>query len=432
MTYHRNPRRFQHAPRKHFAARHWKCSHCQASWIPLLWLLIASGCYAPLHSRGIPARTLPDDFRFPYRTAGPSLNLSSLTIQPPRDYLLGPSDELEVTVPGIYERAEVSPVRTSLMGNGEVQLPLVGAVPVAGLNLMQAQRAITDAYAKGYIVEPRINVVLAEKSTISVLVLGQVNQPGLHVLPKYENDVGHAIGAALGLADEAGNYIEVHRQVPASAVTSTATKQFDGNTPVAALAPSSEARHTGYLRRLPATEIHSFPMPAQAAAPASQILRIPLRGPGTSMVQPDDVMLSPGDVIVVPNRRHEVFYVVGRLNSTNTVRFTVGNRERELGVGLLLPRDRDIDVVTAVAMAGYIDPIDSPTTVTVQRSMPDGSPLLIRVDLIQARYDARETVLVRPGDIIYLNPDGPWWWRRTLDRVLGSLITIPYDSVFRR
>ena len=77
-------------------------------------------------------------------------------------------------------------------------------------------------------------------------------------------------------------------------------------------------------------------------------------------------------------------------------------------------------------MAGYIDPIDSPTTVTVHRVAPNGQPLLIYVDLIQARYDARETVLVAPGDIIYLNPDGPWWFRRTFDRVVDSLILLPY------
>jgi hypothetical protein len=33
---------------------------------------------------------------------------------------------------------------------------------------------------------------------------------------------------------------------------------------------------------------------------------------------------------------------------------------------------------------------------------------------------------VRAGDIIYLNPDSAWWFRRTFDRVLPELITLPY------
>jgi hypothetical protein len=162
------------------------------------------------------------------------------------------------------------------------------------------------------------------------------------------------------------------------------------------------------------------------------ILRIPLRGVPPGFLQEQDVVLQPGDVVVVPSRKHEVFFVVGRLSNTNLVRFTLGDRERELGTGLILPRDRDIDVVTAVTMAGYIDPIESPTTVTLQRVRPDGTPLLIHVDLIRARYDARETVVVHPGDIIYLNPDFPWYFRRVFDRVVGDLILLPYARLVGR
>jgi hypothetical protein len=96
----------------------------------------------------------------------------------------------------------------------------------------------------------------------------------------------------------------------------------------------------------------------------------------------------------------------------------------------VLPRNREIDVVEAVAMAGYIDPIDSPTTVTVHRVLPDRRPVLINVDLIAARTNGNETILVEPGDIIYLNPDFAWWFRRTFDRVLPDLITIPYIRLF--
>ena len=78
-------------------------------------------------------------------------------------------------------------------------------------------------------------------------------------------------------------------------------------------------------------------------------------------------------------------------------------------------------------MAGYIDPIDSPTTVTVHRVMPDQQPLLIKVDLIKARYDRCETVMVKPGDIIYLNPDANWWFRRTFNNVVGQFLGTTFD-----
>ena len=382
----------------------------------LTWLCLApfSGCWAPFVSRGIPATSLPDHFRIPFRTAGEPLNFSQLTIAPPKDYLLGPNDILEVTVPGLFERAEIHPLRVQVMANGEVYLPLAGSVRVEGMNLVEAQRAINQAYADGFLQEPRASVVLAEKSSATVLVLGKVKQPGMHLLPKYQNDVGHALAAAQGFEEDAADVIEVHRRTM-----------------------PEQPRVESVKRLPPPLECECRSLPCQAGqfdltcGATGQVYAIPLRGPYVEAPRPEDIVLESGDVIVVPSRRHEVFYVVGNLNQTNTVRFTVGERDRELGVGFVLPRDREIDVVTAVAMAGYIDPIDSPTTVTVHRVLPDGRPLLIHVDLIAARYDPRATALVAPGDIIYLNPDVHWWMRRTFDGVVGRLITAPYESLFR-
>jgi hypothetical protein len=200
------------------------------------------------------------------------------------------------------------------------------------------------------------------------------------------------------LTEDAADFVEVHRRQGAIQADS--------------------------MEMLPPVEFVPGEYPSVGIWPG--IVRIALRGPEVGLVRQEDVLLEAGDVVVVPSRRHEVFYVVGRLSPTNTVRFTIGDRERELGVGFVLPRDREIDVVTAVTMAGYIDPIESPTTVTVHRVMHDGRPMLIHVDLIKARYDERETVLVQAGDIIYLNPDAPWWMRHQFERIVPDLLLLPY------
>jgi len=364
----------------------------------LICLLPQTGCWAPFRTVAVAANTLPEEFRTPLRTGGMPLNYANLTVTPPPDYLLGAEDVLDVMVPNLYPGAEIRPIRVQVMSNGNIHLPLVGPVKVGSLNLMQAQQAITAAYADGHLVDPRVSVTLVQKRMVSVLVLGEVNNPGVHLLPNYENDVGHALAAAGGLTLDADEMIEVHRRV----------------TP------------------LVSDEVSFLPSPSELIVydhdpkDPKETLHIPLRGLDPTQLQQSDVILRQGDVIVVPSRRNEVFFVVGKLNPTNLVRFTLGDRERELGAGFILPRDREIDVVTAVAMAGYIDPIDSPTTVTVHRTLPNGQPFLIAVDLIAARYDRNENIFVQPGDIIYLNPDAAWWFRRTFDRVLGDLIVIPY------
>ena len=52
-----------------------------------------------------------------------------------------------------------------------------------------------------------------------------------------------------------------------------------------------------------------------------QVLRFPLRGLAPDAIPASDMTLQPGDAVVVPSRRHEVFFVVGKLNPVNAVRF---------------------------------------------------------------------------------------------------------------
>jgi protein involved in polysaccharide export with SLBB domain len=438
--------------------------------IACLCLVGGSGCWAPLSSRAISASCLPQDYRTPRRTAGAPLNFANLTLPAGGDYVLGPDDVLEVTIHGLYPGAEVRPVRVRIMANGEIYLPMVGAVQVGGMNLVKANEAITQAYADGFIKDPRTNVTLAEKATTAVVVLGEVRNPGVQRLPKYENDVAHALAAAGGLAEDAADEIEVHRRSADGALpcvpigfqvmaddAAGSVRTADAVQPIASLEPPTDDAAVVWANEdsakeqeqevllpahSPATAADSAwsSSTADAAAgvpempaiqwaqqqtlvpdPSRGIARIPMRGVTPGSLRNEDVILRDGDVIVVPSRKSEVFFVVGKLSPTNFVRFNIGARERDLGAGFLLPRDREIDVVTAVAMAGYIDPIDSPTTVTVHRICPNGEPMLVNVDLIKARYCREENLLVEPGDIIYLNPDFPWWFRRTFDRVVDNV-----------
>lgn len=395
-----------------------------------------AGCYAPLVSRGIPASSLPDHYRQPTRSVGEPLNFASLTSPPHAEYLLGPGDILEVVVHDLNPGGEVRPIRAEVMANGYIHLPLVGAVDVGELNLMEAQIAITKAYADGYLKDAVVNAYIFEKSKTPVLVLGEVGQPGVYELPKYENDVAHALAISGGIGNQAGTVIEIHRRATGFAAQEMAIRQELAKVesdPILHVddVPSSENLSSAETDELsPADSDDLSPDESQdllAQGEAKEILRIPLRGLCCEGLSPDDVRLGPGDVVVVPSRTNEVFYVVGELDQTNVVRFSSGLEVRDLGVGFLLPRERDLDVVTAVVMAGYIDPINSPTTVTLQRTNSNGHPMLIHVDLIKARYDCRENLMVRAGDIIYLNPDGGWWFRRTLDRIVPDLLSYPYQ-----
>ncbi len=488
-----------------------------------LLIVFAAGCYAPMHSPGIAARTLPDEYRWPIRTSAAPLNYSQLVGQAQDIYLLGPGDTLQITAPDLMAVGHSEPFEVQVLDHGEIYLPRLGPVSVGGLSIAQAQQQVNQALANNLLANPSTVMTLKEKGTVNVLVLGAVKQQGVHALPRDANDVAHALAAAQGFSENAGEVIEIHRhgrnlplhmsnaaaksdlplQYPANVTaassngnthpvlqasasqpisspqtslqsahhlpltpTLSATQQHSQGMPVGVIMAPAESGQRGHqsptmqlssyresASRYPSQSVMNSPQHDALAAvhgnemstdsrplgghslatfhgrsqslgdisSSPPIVRIPLRGEN-GMTNPCDVILNSGDVIVIPQKTDKVFYVVGPLSERNSVRFTVNDKDREIGGGLLLPENREIDVVTAVAMAGYIDPIESPTTVTVHRVLPDRSPLLIRVDLIAARSDPLETVMVQAGDIIYLNPDGWWYGRRTMDRVIDRAL----------
>lgn len=357
-------------------------------------------------------------------------NLAALVVPKPADYLLGPDDILSVTVRGLAGQTEALPIETQVMADGTITLPLAGSVRVEGMNLAAAQVAIDTAYKSGLLVNPRVTCSLAAKGTMDVTVIGEVNVPGVYGLPRDQNDVAQALGLAGGLTEFAGEVIKIHRRVSADSLPDWLQ--------------THDATESAYIVEQPPFEpTHESAQADSIDVAFDVVIRVPLRGGPPSMVIHDqeygpdllatgDLSLRPRDVISVPRKVDPVFFVVGPLSRVNAVNFTVSDRDRQLGNAYLIPEDRDIDVVTAVVMAGYIDPIDSPSTVTLQRNVPGGVPKLIRVDLIKARYSWKENLYVRPGDIIYLNPDSLWWSRRTFDRIVPALLTVPYAEAMGR
>ena len=74
----------------------------------------------------------------------------------PRNYTAEPGDVLKVTV---YGEDDLS--GEYIVGpDGEIALPLVGAVEVAGHALGEMPEVIAEAYRKGYLKDPKISVEL--------------------------------------------------------------------------------------------------------------------------------------------------------------------------------------------------------------------------------------------------------------------------------
>jgi polysaccharide export outer membrane protein len=138
------------------------------------------------------------------------------TFQPPRP-TIGPGDVLNVQV---FDTPELS-IDTARVGqNGQVSLPVLGLVSIAGLNPEQAARQIeSDLRTRGIMIEPHVTVSVVEYATQAATLLGEVKGPGVY--PTFGGRrLLDLIAMAGGLSASAGKVVTIaHRDDPEHPVT---------------------------------------------------------------------------------------------------------------------------------------------------------------------------------------------------------------------
>jgi protein involved in polysaccharide export with SLBB domain len=403
----------------------------------------------------IPARCFPDASQSPRGSRQP-IDYSLLRQTPPEVYQLGPGDILGIFIEGVLGKIDdVPPVyyptyqtqgheRPPALGypipvreDGTISLPLVEPLEVAGLSLAQAEEAVHRAYTtpKPFFApgRDRVIVTLIEPRKYNVIVVREdgVDKEGRPLeyaqyqfsprgsmleaaktgitqsveLKAYENDVLHALALSGGLPGVAAK---------------AQVKILHG-------AFKNARERDQYLRTLqdPAQR-------AVVAATNQRTLTIPLRiGPGEPVphITRDDILLESGDIVYIESREQEVFYTGGILQ----------------GGEFPIPRDRDLDVLSATAWAGgsiaataggYGGPggrgnaagIFPPTDLIVLRNV-EGRQVAIKVDLKRAMTDPSERILVQPNDFLILQYKPQ---EVILNVILNNLnVSLSLDNLFK-
>jgi len=104
---------------------------------------------------------------------------SSTGVSAPAGYVLSPTDQVAVEVFGEDD------LRTNgrLNPEGNLSVPLLGSIHLAGLTLTQAASRLTELYSRDYLVNPKVNVTLLSYARRRFSILGQVNRPGSIDMP---------------------------------------------------------------------------------------------------------------------------------------------------------------------------------------------------------------------------------------------------------
>jgi hypothetical protein len=475
-----------------------------------LLLPLLAGCAAFRPMKGVPACSVPNEYRGALRSGKTTIDLALLRQAPPAAHRVDAGDLLSIYIEGVLGRnVEQLPVYfpqnfevppsvgypLPVREDGTISLPFVGALPVRGLTLVEVENTIRRAFTvERQILNPgrdrifvalqrprsfRITVIRQESTSESTISQGGTLNIGMLkrgtgkvvTLPVYRNDVLNALAETGGLPGlDAENAIYVIRngnRQPAPVQTSEVSKtsevviraqspgwspppqglnpppDYRTGPPVAApspsLAPQPDPAYYSsspmapapvmppqYAPQPPMTPPPALPQPqwSQPAwpAPASmwpdnvgdsldgrRIIRIPVRlGPGEVVdLTEADVVLHDGDVVFIESRDTEVFYTGGLLG----------------GGQYSLPRDYDLDVLGAIAVAqgqrnggggsrgtssvGGQSALNNDVSISasqliILRPLGEGTQIPIKVDLYKALRDPNERIVIQPGDYLLL------------------------------
>ena len=427
--------------------------------LPLAVLAMSSGCTALISPiQTIPATRVPPELLAIPTANDRAIDYPRLRQVEPEDYILDTDDVLGIFIEGLFAGedpsaptipqvtfpepgSDLSPsmgLPYPIREDGTIALPYLGSVAVRGLTLEQAEELIGRLYDDKQLFtgsKPIVSLML--KRTYRVFVIRQDNQFGMQnagaaqlsrqavsqrtdyssrgfvlQLPAYRNDLLNALTETGGMPG-----VNAKAEVKILRGKDSDYRKREEQLRLFFMQYGT-SNIGGMLPELPEDE---------------NVLKIPLRlKPGEfPKFSEDDIILKEGDVVLVETRDSEVYYTGGLLNPGE----------------FLLPRDKDTDVLNAVALAGTsVGAISSrsgggfasglgsgvgslpPTQLIVLRPLPGNRQIAIEVDLVRAVNDPRERLLVKPGDTLILRHKPK---EELANFAIGTFFTFGIRQLFR-
>jgi len=287
------------------------------------------------------------------------INLAELTDHSVSVEVVQPGDVLDISMVTDYTRLTTATTAVRVADDGTVVVPLVGKTPVAGMEVEQAERMINaESVRRGLFCNPCITVTMKQCRTRKVTVVGAVNKPGTHELPRGSTSLMAALVAADGLSKEADTLVEIRH------ADSRETASVGPISPPVAGGPGAPTVLASYEPSSPAV------VKVDLAAAAAGAVKVP--------------ELRDGDVVYVVKRTLRPIHVIGLVCRPGEFPY---------------PTDKEIRVLDALALAGGVsNPVAE--RMFVIRKMSDASePVRIAVSL-QAAKNGGDNLALAPGDTL--------------------------------
>jgi len=251
---------------------------------------------------------------------------------------------------------ELSSYQARVSGEGNITLPLIGVMPVAGLTEQQTREEIQRRLQERYMYDPQVSLFVQEYRSRQAAVIGAVNKPGLYNLVGETDTILDMLSQAGGMLDRAAPRILL---VPAEVGEANQAKEFAAALPV--------ALGTGA----------SSPMGKNPDPIVINLQNLRRGGQQVYLTLP----VRPGDVIIVP-----------------------GNGEVLVGGWVKSPASYMVSdgmtVFGAVSAAGGLMYAADSSSIKILRTGKAGEKIFLSADLEKIKRGESPDVLVEAGDVI--------------------------------
>ena len=290
-----------------------------------------------------------------------AIDISQLTGPPQRTDLIVPGDLIGVSITTGLEEKEPTSWPLRVAENGTVNIPVVGPVRVVGMTLPQAEQFIQHtSIERGKYVHPTIAVVLEDRQSNVVTVIGAVNKPGQYNIPDVNSNVLAAIVAAEGLHEDAGTIVEIWHPV-SNTVTDNSN---EGSIQPATFTDSSQDLH-------PSTTTNSPDM----------VHQIDLAAPSPDV----DVSILDGTVVKVRPQSRQTIQVIGLVKKPDVYDLQPGEEYR---------------LLDAIALAGGRRLQLADKVRIIRRTQDSNQLITIAASVRSAKQNSRDNIRLTAGDVV--------------------------------
>ncbi|WP_162130563.1 polysaccharide biosynthesis/export family protein [Schlesneria paludicola] len=305
-----------------------------------------------------------------------TIELSKLASATTDSDVLDHGDVVEVSIAAGLNEKDTIRIPVRINDEGDVELPEIGRVHVAGMKVTAAEATIVqECISRGLYRSPSVTMLMKQQRTNRIMVAGAVKKPSVYELPRGQSDLLSALSKAEGLDPTAGTQVIIRNMGHRSGVR-------------------PDAIASGLKNGID-TIGHSVEMTSKMHE-TSDTIKVDLVSAtknGTGGYQLED-----GAVVYVEKRDPEPLHVIGLVTRPGRFEFPIAEELR---------------VTDAIALAGGVSSMAADKIFVIRRKPsvlinktvdpenPDNvETILIQVSLANAKQKANSNIRLAPGDVV--------------------------------